>query len=436
MFTAISTMVKIAGSLAAVKLGLKAQPRRVKALKFTDYFKASDLPPAPDTDLSGLAFQLKMHLNNQIGDCALASKGHKTTVTVGRATGKPAYMNDQDILNAYIAITGYDPNTGANDNGMTLEDAQNWMIQNGISGHKYVASFLIPTNDPDLFRRVLNEFGPLTGGFLLPIAWSKKIDPTMNVAWDTGNGADYQPGTWGGHAIAALGADKRGVRIGTWANYQLVTDNAMATYSPADQGMGFYLNIDSEWAVANSGKTASGIDLGKAISDYQALSGNSAPIVPGWNPAPPAPVSPPAPPVSPPAPVVGGTYAITGNVTLTTVKEVKKLRSWIGDAVNSLEDAFTWLDGKSKQLIAAYGSDATAVYNALQAAIANEDSVAVAGLIAALQKLYADVSAGVVSSVDKSGRVKFGISDIELIIQMISQGIAIWQILHPKPAAA
>ena len=78
-----------------------------------------------------------MH-NDTIGDCTCAAAGHlvmEWTANVGAET-TPA---DADILAAYSAITGYDPKTGANDNGAVETDVLNYWRKTGIAGHKIMA---------------------------------------------------------------------------------------------------------------------------------------------------------------------------------------------------------------------------------------------------------------------------------------------------------
>ena len=55
--------------------------------------------------------------NDQIGDCTCAAAGHLIMEWTANAQSKMVTPTDKQIVAAYSAITGYNPTTGANDNG-------------------------------------------------------------------------------------------------------------------------------------------------------------------------------------------------------------------------------------------------------------------------------------------------------------------------------
>ena len=66
---------------------------------------------------------------------------------LNNAGKKMATPSDKQVVAAYSAITGYNPSTGANDNGAVEIDVLNYWRQTGIAGHKigaYVALGLDP----------------------------------------------------------------------------------------------------------------------------------------------------------------------------------------------------------------------------------------------------------------------------------------------------
>ena len=55
--------------------------------------------------------------NNRIGDCTAAALGHLILADTFLATGTPVVIPDDQVVAFYSACSGYDPSTGADDNG-------------------------------------------------------------------------------------------------------------------------------------------------------------------------------------------------------------------------------------------------------------------------------------------------------------------------------
>src|SRR3954470_7477044 len=77
-----------------------------------------------------------MYLNDRIGDCTCAGAGHIIQSASTYGQGQTITISDDDVLRAYIANSGYDPRTGANDNGAVMQDVLNYWRKEGIGGHK------------------------------------------------------------------------------------------------------------------------------------------------------------------------------------------------------------------------------------------------------------------------------------------------------------
>jgi len=95
--------------------------------------------------------------NDKIGDCTCAAAGHlimEWTDDNG-ALYTPA---DQDIVNAYAAITGYNPATGQNDNGASETSVLNYWRSTGISSHKNYGLCCTGTQEPQSYHVVCNFY--------------------------------------------------------------------------------------------------------------------------------------------------------------------------------------------------------------------------------------------------------------------------------------
>lgn len=108
-----------------------------------------------------------MYANDTVGDCTCAGTGHylaQLTAFSGQVSGG-AMFTDTEILKMYSAISGYNPATGANDNGAELYQVCQYMMSTGltdtdgklhkIAGYVDIAQY----NVLSVLKQVLNAFG-------------------------------------------------------------------------------------------------------------------------------------------------------------------------------------------------------------------------------------------------------------------------------------
>ena len=145
--------------------------------------------PVPDTDDLG---------NSEIGLCVYAAPGHKVRL-IGQLTGQPMlFPTRTDVIGAYAKGTGYNPVTGAGDNGASVRDMLGGWQRDGLYGTKALAYVLVDNRDPDQVAIATWACCGLIGGYKLPVVsqdqdvWS--IPPG---GWPAGKGS----GTWGNHCI-------------------------------------------------------------------------------------------------------------------------------------------------------------------------------------------------------------------------------------------
>jgi len=207
-----------------LKLGKQAARHDPRTLLFASYTTAA-LPAAPATyDLTARVQNWGMMDNDQIGDCTCAAAGHMIMEWTAGAKKKMFTPSDKQIVAAYSAITGYNPTTGANDNGAVEIDVLNYWRQSGIAGHKigaYVA--LEPSNHTNVMDSVYIFEGCYIG-VQLPISAQDQVK--NHQAWSVPPGGptgDGKPGSWGGHAVPVIAYDSRGVTCVTWGALQVMT---------------------------------------------------------------------------------------------------------------------------------------------------------------------------------------------------------------------
>lgn len=207
-----------------LKLGKSAARHDPRALLLASYITTA-LPAAPASfDVAGKVSAWGMMVNDQLGDCTCAAAGHLLMEWTANAGKKMFTPTDKQIVAAYSAITGYNPATGANDNGAAEVDVLNYWRQSGIAGHKigaYVA--LEPANHTHIMDSVYIFEGCYIG---LQLPTSAQAQVQNHQPWSVPPGGphgDGKPGSWGGHAVPVVAYDSRGVTVVTWGALQVMT---------------------------------------------------------------------------------------------------------------------------------------------------------------------------------------------------------------------
>ncbi len=214
-----------------LKLGKLPARHDPRTLLLASYVTPALPTPPASCDLTGKVPSWGMMANDQIGDCTCAAAGHLLMEWTSQAKKKMFTPTDKQIIAAYSAITGYNPATGANDNGANEIDVLNYWRQSGIAAHKigaYVA--LEPSNHTHIMDSVY-VFEGCYIGLQLPISAQDQVK--NHQPWSvppggaTGDGA---PGSWGGHAVPVVAYDARGLTVVTWGALQIMTWSFWAAY--------------------------------------------------------------------------------------------------------------------------------------------------------------------------------------------------------------
>jgi len=189
--------------------------------------------------------------NDQIGDCTCAAAGHLIMEWTATAQSKMDTPSDQQIVAAYSAITGYNPVTGANDNGAQEIDVLNYWRQQGIAGHKIQAFMALePSNHTHVMDAVW-IFGGCYIGLALPK--TAQAQTSNKQIWSVppqGTGGDGAPGSWGGHAVPVVAYDSRSLTVVTWGALQTTTWGFWAAY--CDEG---YAILSPDYLKQKAGQT-------------------------------------------------------------------------------------------------------------------------------------------------------------------------------------
>jgi hypothetical protein len=205
-----------------MKLGKSLPVHDPRTLLLSNYLDTAVLPAAPAqymyaTNIGDNAWG--MMANDKIGDCTCAAAGHLIMEWTDD-NGTLFTPADQDIINAYAAITGYNPTTGANDNGANEQDVLNYWRSTGIASRKILAyAALEPQNHNHIMQSVY-LFGGCYIGMALPLSCQTQAVWSVPPGGPKGKGA---PGSWGGHAVPVIGYDSHSLTVITWGATKKMT---------------------------------------------------------------------------------------------------------------------------------------------------------------------------------------------------------------------
>lgn len=245
-----------------MKLGKQAPKIDSRTLMLADYITAA-LPAAPRAfsyaDKVGASWGM-MH-NDTLGDCTCAAAGHMIMAWTSCSKGKASRPTDAAILKAYSAVSGYNPKTGANDNGAVELDVLNYWRKTGVGGHVIGAFAATTLNNIDHVKAAVYLFGGCYIGISLPISAQNQDVWDLPAGGATGDGAK---GSWGGHAVCVVGYDEQGPSVITWGAVKKMTWAFWNTY--CDES---YAIISNDFL--NNGKTPAGFDMAALQADLKAI---------------------------------------------------------------------------------------------------------------------------------------------------------------------
>jgi hypothetical protein len=249
--------------MMALKLGRNPSPQDSRDLKLAKYLL--QIPDPPDKqDYSAAQPKWAVFLNNEIGDCAIASTGHLVQSWSLQTKGRRARLTNAAILKRYEEVSGYVPGDQSTDTGCNMRDVLKRWLSEPLGGHSLTAFARISVppayTGSKAFKQALWALGGVYLGLNLPRSAEDQIN--RGQPWsDVGD----EPGSWGGHAVACLGYSVQGIELITWGRRQLMTWSFLARYGDEAYGL-----IDAgDWLAA--GKSPGGFDLQTLQNDLAAV---------------------------------------------------------------------------------------------------------------------------------------------------------------------
>jgi hypothetical protein len=209
--------------MSLLKMGKLPPKQNRKTLLFEKYCTESIFKSPPGKVYWGykMGTDLRMFKNDEIGDCTCAAVGHMI-MNMTAHQGDMVVPTDEQIVEAYSKVSGYDPRTGANDNGAYITDVLQLWQEQGIAGHKILGWAKV---DAEYFNLATWLFGAVDVGMQVPHNAMEQFE--NGEEWDL---KMPDGGIDGGHSVPFFNYGSEGKKGLTWAKLQAMTNAWMTQY--------------------------------------------------------------------------------------------------------------------------------------------------------------------------------------------------------------
>lgn len=230
-------------------------------VRLADHLDTAGVPEV--VDYASKVTSWPVYMNNVIGDCTCAALGHAIQAWTTYAEGPTVTLPDSAVLALYEAVSGFDPQTRANDNGAVEQDVLTHVQKHGIGGHKIRAFAQVNHKNPAEMKAALDIFGTVYLGMQVPK--SAEVEFQNGTAWQ--NIGDQQ--ILGGHAIDLQKVDSDYMYVVTWGKLQPMTEDFWLTY-----GDEAWVILTDDW-MNSKGLSPTGLNLTGLLNEFDAITGST-----------------------------------------------------------------------------------------------------------------------------------------------------------------
>ena len=225
---------------------------------------AAPLPaPPPAVNWGQPIDAWRMYGNDVRGCCEVAAAAELERVWSANGGAELAPTDDQ-VLQEYIGFTGYNPQTGANDNGIATLDLLNKWKNVGLFGGRKIEAFVaINPQNTEALKLGISWFGGVFLGVRIFASDERQFDE--GVIWNRA----LWPGVLEGlHAIPVPTYDEFLLYPVTWGRFQGATRDWVV--NRAEEA---YAIVSREFInYAHNGQAPNGLNLQQLLADAAALS--------------------------------------------------------------------------------------------------------------------------------------------------------------------
>lgn len=235
-----------------MKLGKLQAKWHPKTLRLAHVLEANPAPEElPDPAKVYWGYKVKdwgMLGNDKAGDCVVAGALHMI-INWSAHTGNSKVFTDEDALQIYSSLTGYDPETGANDTGLVMTDFLNYWQTEGLFGVKILGWFSFDHTNKLHFDITDQAFGGTYLGSQFPQSAMDQFNAGQPFSLVPGSPID------GGHCTPWFNHGSEGRKCVTWSKLQAALNPWLDHYVDESYGV-----ISPDW-FDTAGKTPCGIDV-------------------------------------------------------------------------------------------------------------------------------------------------------------------------------
>lgn len=201
-----------------MKLGKLAPQFNDSDLLFKNIMRAVPVPPSYDWDVAtpGFPADLRMFLNDQLGDCVMAGRAHQTMRFEFKEKGAVPNITDDEVETEYMRETG-----GVDSGLVVSRSLQQWRRRGWTAGGKLykIKSYarLDLYNRSQLMAAMYADLG-MGIGFSVPQSAMDQFN--AGLPWDV---VQDDGGSLGGHYVFCVGYDADGITCMTWGQRQKMT---------------------------------------------------------------------------------------------------------------------------------------------------------------------------------------------------------------------
>lgn len=261
-------MAAVAGKLGRNKPYSYEEAPRVFVDNYAYWDTLAGLPN-PTPKVSWTVPSWPMYLNDQLGDCTEAGKGHMIQALSAWGEGKELTVTDNQVEAWYERDGGYVPGDPSTDNGCVMQDVlNNWNLDDKALFPISEFAELKDYYSIAKVKQALYLFGAVYVGVNLPQSAVDQFN--AGLPWT------YVPGSpiAGGHAIVlseVLAAGNTDVmHLVTWGQLQPASISWWNHYVEEA-----WVVLSPDW-VNKSGVDPSGFNYAQLQSDFQQVSGGGA----------------------------------------------------------------------------------------------------------------------------------------------------------------
>ena len=204
-----------------MKLGKLPKVDDARNLRMANYLDGRRLSKLPlSKSWSPAVHRWALFENDSIGCCTCASAAHAIQSWTAN-DGDEIILPDAAVVDAYSAISGYDPENPETDRGASIHRALKHFRTVGIGGRRILGFAEIDPRDGATLMRCIHLFG----GVLLGVALPRSAQG--QALWqDTTD----RPWSWGGHAVWVPGYDPYIREVPTWGRLLRMTPEFLERY--------------------------------------------------------------------------------------------------------------------------------------------------------------------------------------------------------------